>query len=662
MLNWLYNLKTAKKMVLGFGLCLSLATAVGLTAIMRLAQLNTISINIVAHSLRGAEALGNFQASFRQLRVYQYREILDPTNPEKDKDEQSQQGEEDKATQALEDYLATVTSPQDKDNFTKLSDAWNTYVPLEDKLRPIARKNDYKDCSKLLKGEMHDDFQNVLSAAATMSQWNDKNGNDYAAQATIAYIAARNLIVGLLLLAILLGAAIGTLISRYITGTTKDLAGRLTMITDVCLNNLGEAVDALEQGDLTYKVVASTKPLPAVYHDEFGQMIKTFNTMLGRTQATITAFTNSQKSLSSLVGQLQKSASEVDAAAVVMADTSRNIGSATEEISAAMHEVTQASEQSARGAVEVASGSSSQAASISEGAELVKQLAVTVRAVAKDSEETEDATVKATKVAQAGADSVRDTVAGMHTIQHTISESAKVIQALGASSKQIGTIVQTIEEIADQTNLLALNAAIEAARAGEAGRGFAVVADEVRKLAERSRGATKEIGDLIQSVQSQTAKAVSAMEGGVKEVESKTALAEGAGESLAQIQAVVALVAERVHKICAAAEQMTAASNEVSQSMADVAAVVEESSAAAEEVSASAEQVSASVATVAGTTAMQTSAVEQLVMSASDLADVSAELGQLVSRFKVDGQDMSNGKPSLTLTSAKSRTSTRRAA
>jgi methyl-accepting chemotaxis protein len=662
MLNWLYNLKTAQKMAIGFGLCLSLATAVGVVAITRLAQLNTISSNIVSDSLKGEEALGGFQSAFKQLRIYQYREVMDRTAPEMDVDEQLQDAEEGKANKALQDYSASIYYPQDRDNFTKLSDAWNIYVPLQDKLRPLARKNDDVGSGQFIKGEMHDTFQNIINADDTMVQWNVKHGEDYAAQATAAYIAARNLIVGLLLLAIVLGAAIGTLITRYITGTTNDLAGRLATITKVCLNNLGEAVDALEQGDLTYKVVASTKPLPAVYHDEFGEMIKTFNIMLERTQATIASFTSSQKSLSFLVSQLQKSASQVDAAAGVMADTSRNIGSATEEISAAMHEVTQASEQSARGAGEVAAGSSSQAASISEAAELVKQLAATVHAVAKDSEETEDATVKATKVAQAGADSVRDTVAGMHTIQHTISESALVIHALGASSKQIGTIVQTIEEIADQTNLLALNAAIEAARAGEAGRGFAVVADEVRKLAERSRGATKEIGDLIQSVQSQTAKAVSAMEGGVKEVESKTALAEGAGKSLTQIQEVVALVAERVHKICAAAEEMTAASNEMSQSMADVAAVVEESSAAAEEVSASAEQVSASVATVAGTTVMQTSAVEQLVMSASDLADVSAELGKLVSRFKVDGQEISDGGPSLTLSSARSRTSTRRAA
>ena len=207
------------------------------------------------------------------------------------------------------------------------------------------------------------------------------------------------------------------------------------------------------------------------------------------------------------------------------------------------------------------------------------------------------------------------------------------------SSKQIGTIVQTIEEIADQTNLLALNAAIEAARAGDAGRGFAVVADEVRKLAERSRGATEEIGGLIEKVQTQTARAVAAMEGGVKEVTANTIIAERAGDTLTQIQTAVDQVTDKVHSIFLSAGEMKLASDDVSRSISDVAAVIEESSAAAEEMSASAEQVSASVATVAATTNQQSSAVESLVTSASELSSVAATLSEMISRFKVNASD-----------------------
>jgi methyl-accepting chemotaxis protein len=241
----------------------------------------------------------------------------------------------------------------------------------------------------------------------------------------------------------------------------------------------------------------------------------------------------------------------------------------------------------------------------------------------------------------------------MQRIRSTVAESARVIDGLGESSRQIGTIVQTIDAIAEQTNLLALNAAIEAARAGEAGRGFAVVADEVRKLAERSGAATREIGALIAEVQARTGEAVAAMEGGTREVETGAALAEEAGSALAQIQQAVATVTEGVQGIFAAASEMSSTSEQVSRSIQEVAAVVEETSAAAQEMSASAEEVSASVQTVAATTEQQTASLRGLVTSAEQMSGIAADLEAAVSRFRTEpATDETPEKTPLTLLKA----------
>ena len=650
-MNWFYNLKIAHKLALGFGLCLALAVLVGGVAIERAAQMNTVTSSVLSDSVNSMAAIGLINSDLKQTRLLEYRFILKLQAPG---DEAKLAEIEGKVDQAITNYPADPG--EDTQNYNTLKSLWSQYKASTAIIMQNVHAGNPAGASAEMK-RSRDTFSNLSELSTTMMDYNQKQGAVYGHQVQASYTSARLIIIGLLALAILLGTAVGVVITRYMTQTLAQVSKQMETLNTVCIANLHLAVEAMEQGDLTAKIATGTNALDIHTKDEFGQVAATFNTMLERIKATIASFRASQASLSTLVNQMQMSAGQVDTAANALAGTSQQISAATEEITATMQEVAEASEQSARGANEVATGSATQAASISEGAELVKQLADAVRSVAKDSETAEQAAVAATQAAQTGADSVRETVTGMHAIQRTIADTAQIIQTLGASSKQIGTIVQTIEEIADQTNLLALNAAIEAARAGDAGRGFAVVADEVRKLAERSRGATEEIGSLIETVQSQTSQAVSAMEGGVREVESKTALAERAGKTLTEIQAVVAAVTERVRSICAAAEEMSAASEEVSRAMSDVAAVVEESSAAAEEMSASAEEVSASVSTVAGTTAQQGAAVEDLVASASELTGVAAALSELIAQFKVSEEGAgaaastlsSKAKPALTL-------------
>jgi len=171
---------------------------------------------------------------------------------------------------------------------------------------------------------------------------------------------------------------------------------------------------------------------------------------------------------------------------------------------------------------------------------------------------------------------VSQAIDGMNRISASVMESARTIETLGKSSDEIGEIIAVIYDIADQTNLLALNAAIEAARAGEQGRGFAVVADEVRKLAERTTKATKEIASMIKSIQSDTDGAVKSMSAGTEEVEKGVSLVNQAGGSLDQIVEVVASVTDMIQQIATAAEEQSAAAEEISTNVEAVATITKE--------------------------------------------------------------------------------------
>jgi methyl-accepting chemotaxis protein len=185
---------------------------------------------------------------------------------------------------------------------------------------------------------------------------------------------------------------------------------------------------------------------------------------------------------------------------------------------------------------------------------------------------------KANGSASSGEKIIQETIQVMNRINNRVKESAEIIKNLGVRSDEIGEIVGLINDVADQTNLLALNAAIEAARAGEHGRGFAVVADEVRKLAERTSDATKEIRGTIQSMQSETKKAVVSMEDGVNDVGQGTIEAAKSGEALKDILYQINKVTSEINQIAVASEQETATTNEIASSIQQISQVMHETS------------------------------------------------------------------------------------
>ena len=288
------------------------------------------------------------------------------------------------------------------------------------------------------------------------------------------------------------------------------------------------------EGDLTKRV-------PADGHDEIAQMGKYFNEFIEKLQHMIKK----------------------------VAHVTDKVASASVELSAT--------------AEEISKGTDTLTSRASQTAAAVEEMNATVGQVAQNSGKAASLAQDTVKTAQEGGTVVSSTISGMQQLSEAVSNSATIISDLGKSSDQIGEIVRTIEDIADQTNLLALNAAIEAARAGEQGRGFAVVADEVRKLAERTTKATKEIGDMIRQIQQDTRGAVDSMQQGTQKVTAGVDLVNKTGEALAQIVRMVSESADMIRQIAVASEEQSVATQQIASDIENVAKVTKESSSGAHE-------------------------------------------------------------------------------
>lgn len=248
-------------------------------------------------------------------------------------------------------------------------------------------------------------------------------------------------------------------------------------------------------------------------------------------------------------------------------DTSVQVAAATQE--------TQAT------AMQLAEAAGHQANQISTASERISEIASSIEQVSRNSTESAEVAQRSVVIAAEGAGVVRETIQGMDQIRDQIQETSKRIKRLGESSQEIGSIVELINDISEQTNILALNAAVQAASAGEAGRGFAVVADEVQRLAERTSSATRRIEGLVQTIQADTNEAVSSMEQTTSEVVSGARLAEDAGTALIEIERVSNALNDLIKRISIAAQQQAGAATDITGSMNVIRQITQQTSSGA---------------------------------------------------------------------------------
>src|SRR3984893_5764505 len=260
-----------------------------------------------------------------------------------------------------------------------------------------------------------------------------------------------------------------------------------------------------------------------------------------------------------------------------------NFTKVLERVRKAAIDVSASANQILDAADDMTAGATQQDQEITNTSSAVEELTVSMKQVSNNAEASAEAARRALDAAEQGNRAVRDTLEGMQRIRASVQATAKKIKSLGDRSLEISEIINVINDITEQTNLLALNAAIEAARAGEAGRGFAVVADEVRKLAEHSRTATKDIAALIKAIQAETNEAVVVMEEGTKEVEVGAGLADQAGKALEAISSVVRQSAELVQEISLASKQQVRGTEGVANAMQIISGITRQTTQSAKQ-------------------------------------------------------------------------------
>ncbi|MED3552747.1 methyl-accepting chemotaxis protein [Cytobacillus praedii] len=352
------------------------------------------------------------------------------------------------------------------------------------------------------------------------------------------------------------------------------------------IKELKEKAITISKGDLTEQVVVRS-------NDEIGQLGMAFNDM--------------QKSLSILVQEVEHHAEQVAASAEELTASAEQTADATEQVSASIQEVASSAEKQTDGVEEIAQVLTN----VSDNAILIASHSMKVSELANHT----------TVQAEIGGQAVTNTVAQMNSIHDSVKESNKMIHSLNERSKEVRSILDVITGISEQTNLLALNAAIEAARAGEHGKGFAVVADEVRKLAEQSQSSAGQIQEILQGIQRDTENSVQIMARVTDDVQAGVEVSHEAIEKFNLILQSTKEVTPQMEDISATSQQMSAAIQEITSTANEMSVIAQGNAAMSEEVAASSEE--------------QLATMEDISVSAKSLSSMAEELNTLISRFKI---------------------------
>ncbi len=524
----LRNLNIAPRAFLGFAFIALLVIVLGVFAVNRMTTIRQASIDMETNQLPSVGYLGVVTENVLRLRILSFR-VLVNREPASLQEAQTRIGVlVDKVRSAQASYAALPAGGEELAQYKAFAATLENYMQAQNQMMELSRQDKVDEMRTLINTRIKDGTDQMGEQLNKLIAINATDAKTASSQAGKYYDSA---ITGIIIVAVVASLA------------TVLLALLLTRSIVTPLNRAVFAAQTIADGNLS-------KTIEVDGNDEPARLL----------QALASMQTNLRKTIEQIAG------------------SATQLGAAAEELSAVTEEASRGLQQ--------------QNNEIEQAATAVNEMTAAVEEVARNAVSTSEASNQSTQAAREGRDQVVKTVDAIQTMTHDVQNTAHMIEGLATQGRDIGKVLDVIRAIAEQTNLLALNAAIEAARAGEAGRGFAVVADEVRALAHRTAQSTQEIEKMVAGIQNGTGEAVSSMQQSNQRTQSTLEMARAAGVALEQITQSIHQINERNLVIASASEEQAQVSREVDRNLVNIRDLATQSAAGANQTSAATHELS----------------------------------------------------------------------
>ena len=524
----LRNINIAPRAFLGFAMIGALMLILGVFALSQMSKIRSATEVLADNNVPSIKSLDRFAEVSIRLRVLSYRLLVNREPEIQQKTIELLAMRNKQINDAQAIYEKLISDSNERNLYNQYVQLLGQYRELESRMKTLTLANKVDELQDLLNKDMLSNSDQMNAVLIKLVEINTAQLMQVKKQAAEEYESAFDMVIALLVAATLLTLVFAWMLIKSIT---TPIAVAL------------HAAETIAQGNLT-------QPIKVDGTDEAGRLLQAMKTMQDK-----------------------------------LRDTLQRISGSATQLASAAEELNAVTDESARGLVQ-------QNNEIEQAATAVNEMTSAVEEVARNATSTSEASRNATASAGDGRDLVLETVGAIERMSGDVKETAELIGNLANESRDIGKVLDVIRGLADQTNLLALNAAIEAARAGEAGRGFAVVADEVRALAHRTQQSTSEIERMIGSIQGGTEQAVTSMRNSTERAESTLSIAKGAGMALDTINIAVEEINERNLVIASAAEEQAQVAREVDRNLVNIRDLSAQSTTGANQTSAASTELS----------------------------------------------------------------------